>query len=159
GGHIDAGVGGGLAFTPNVGESPLGTALTPNAVIAARWGITDNIQIAWPLLATLASDVPLADDARDPRALRFSLTAGVAGVAWSSASGFLLTPVIAASCALSGRRVALVGTLDLSATTAGSLRTVADGAGVSAGFLWRVDDRWTLGFSGLASAAAFGGKR
>jgi hypothetical protein len=154
-GHIDAGVGGGLAFTPDVSQSALGSALTPNAVIAARWGITDQLQLAWPLLATLSSDVPLVDD----EAARMSITVGVAGIGWSSASGFLLTPVMAASCALGGRRIALVGSLDLSATTAG-VHAIAGGAGVSAGFLWRLDDRVTLGFAGLASAAAFdGGKR
>ncbi|HEY4222803.1 MAG TPA: hypothetical protein VGO62_15710 [Myxococcota bacterium] len=144
-GVVEASLGAGTAYAP--GEVVTGIPVAPGIIVGARYGISDNVQIAFPLLLTLSSTLHTAS-AGDAR---FSITTGLAGLG-ADDSGVLTVPAVAASCALIGKHLALVITLDTSAVTNQALHVEEGGFGLITGVLWRVDDRVALGFSGHASS-------
>ncbi len=144
-GTVDLMAASGLAFT----SSPV-APVAPSVALGARWGITDNVQLALPLLVTGSFSV---DDIGGVGGLspRFAVTTGLAGAGYSSAAGVILAPALAGTVSLVGRRMALVFTADASAQTAGGDVVDEAGGGV-AGVVVRLDDRWSLGFSGRLAA-------
>lgn len=141
--ELDVGLGGGLHLDP----PPFGVAAVPDVLLGARWGITDSIQVALPLLATVSTEV---GDGWP----RLSMTAGLAWIGYSSVLGVIVAPTIGAAAHFIGPRQAVVISADSSSYfTAAGVRTFAD-LGFKGGLALRLDDAWSVGMSAGMSTAA-----
>jgi hypothetical protein len=138
--ELQGGLGGG------VDAGPVGVLPEPALAIGARWGITDSLQIAFPLLVTISTDV----EGGWPR---LSMSGGVAGVGYSSVEGVIVEPYIEAAAHFVGDRQLVVLRVDARGRidgAAGEVSTLSTWGGLG----YRLDDAWSIGMgAGLAARA------
>ncbi len=157
GGHVElvAGLGAGVAA---VLPAPFGASPFPGGVLGARWGITDSVQLALPLLATVSTEI---GDGWP----RLSMTGGVASVGVGVSSlGWrtFFQPSVAAGAHWIGKRLSVVVSADttmlvvLPASAVSSSRLGGHG-----GVALRLDDAWSVGASAgmAATALSFGAEQ
>lgn len=153
--ELAAGLGAGV----NVFPPPYPAAPFPGAVLGVRWGITDSLQLALPLLATISTEV---GDGWP----RLSMTGGLAsvGVSFSGleVNATYLGPSVAATAHFVGERLSVVVSAETTtlvvvpASAASSSRLGGQG-----GIALRLDDAWSVGASvGMAaSTQSFGAEQ
>jgi hypothetical protein len=114
--------------------------------LGLRRGITDNLQLAFPLVATVSTDV----GGLWPR---LSLTTGIAGIGFSNQLGVIIVPIVGVGAHFVGDRRLVV----LRASVSGGVpeqRGDANFFSGGGGFAWRLDDAWSVGVSAHLSHQA-----
>jgi hypothetical protein len=119
-------------------------AVWPNPTISLglglRRGITDNLQLAFPLVATVSTDL----DGLWPR---LSLTTGIAGIGASNQLGVFILPTLGVGAHFVGERRLVVLRVSIGGGVPEQPGDANFYSGGGGGFAWRLDDTWSVGVS------------
>lgn len=132
-----------LELLGGIGVGSSSTGPVPAYGLGVRRGITDNLQIAFPLVVTASADLGGVWP-------RLSLTTGLVGAGYSTQLGVVVDTTLGVAAHFVGDRRLVVVRL----TVNGHSEQEGDtsfGSGAGGGFAWRLDDAWSVGMSaGLA---------
>ena len=127
-----------LELLGGMGVDSSSTGPVPAYGLGVRRGITDNLQIAFPLVVTASADL----GGLWPR---LSLTTGLIGAGYSSQVGVIVNTTLGVAAHFVGDRRLVVARLAVNGHADQTDTSFSSGGGVGVG--WRLDDAWSVGMS------------
>ncbi len=127
-----------LELLGGVGVGSSSTGPTPAYGLGVRRGITDNLQLSFPFIVTMSTDL----GGLWPR---LSLTTGLNGVGFGNQRGVIVDTTLGVAAHFVGNRHLVVAYLGVNGHAEQSDTNFGSGGG--GGVAWRLDDAWSVGVS------------